>query len=302
MKTLFLQKNSNFIVNEKVNLILSCEFYWIRVFDIPISSHKDVLAVLPSFFEDYFDTTNYKYYIIKKQEHKYICFAYKEADIINAIKSSNLQIKLICDIYFAQNEFINQFNEGKCYKIKNSIYSLQDDSIIKLPQNIAQNIICDAFDYDSIKLSKYKITINQASKYIELKTSIILSVMIMLFSVFTFAKTIYINTIASNYVNKTNEVTKKYKLLPSKIQTKSLIVEYSKVKEKYEKFTSALEYILNYKKIVNTKVIDIEFRNNILKVRFEKKSRILIKKYIENKYNNVAFKIEQNTFVAELKI
>jgi len=45
-KTLFLTKNSKFDYKQKVNLILSAQLYWVRVFEIPISSYKDAIKVV----------------------------------------------------------------------------------------------------------------------------------------------------------------------------------------------------------------------------------------------------------------
>ena len=107
-----LHKNSNFSTKGRVDLILSPDLYWCKTFSIPISDPKEIKLLLPTYFEDYIeDTTNCSYYFISLDEPKmYLCFAYKQDEVVEAITQSGLTLSQVNKIYFAQNEFL-EFDE-----------------------------------------------------------------------------------------------------------------------------------------------------------------------------------------------
>jgi len=101
---LFLHSKSSFDILSGVNIILSPEFYWVRKFDLPMASTKEVLSALPSLFEEFIDVTDKKFYVKKLEDKRYLCFAYDEQNIISGIKNANLSLSQINSIHFAQIE------------------------------------------------------------------------------------------------------------------------------------------------------------------------------------------------------
>ena len=80
-KIFFLTKKSRYSYGEAADIILSPELYWVRIFDIPITNKRDMIKVVPTLFEDFLDVEEYKFYAVKQEENKYICFAYNENEI-----------------------------------------------------------------------------------------------------------------------------------------------------------------------------------------------------------------------------
>jgi hypothetical protein len=102
-----LHKNSNFSAKGKIDIVLSPELYWCKNFSIPVVKEHEIKLLLPTYFDDYIeDTSLCNYYFIPLSEPKmYLCFAYKQDDIIQALTQSGLNLSQINKMYFAQNEF-----------------------------------------------------------------------------------------------------------------------------------------------------------------------------------------------------
>ena len=49
---IFLSSNTKIYETSKVDIILSPEFYWVRIFEIPVKNTIQAKAVLPTLFED----------------------------------------------------------------------------------------------------------------------------------------------------------------------------------------------------------------------------------------------------------
>jgi len=299
MDTIFLQKNTTKLdINQNINLILSPEFYWVRLFDIPIKSKKEVLKVLPNLFEDFFDTDGYSYFAIKQDNQKYLCFAYKKSEILNYCKSINLDIKYIDKIYFAQNEFYNIVN---AINIDGTVYTYQDNIFVKIPKNMESLFKIENIDLSSLSLSEYNILLNRDSKYIDNNISMILSMIFILFSFVIFTKIFLINN-NINYFEKQKEIIQsRYNLLPSTIQTKSVLQQYNTIGSRYRRLRDAIFYIVNFKQQMDGKLDYIKFKNNILECRFSKIDKQQIIKYIKQKYK-ISTNDYKQTIIIKVKL
>lgn len=284
-KTIFLQKDTNCAValSSNIDIILSPEFYWVRLFDIPIASKKEALGVVPNLFEDFFDIEGYKFYIIKLEEYKYLCFAYKEQDVLDGLKSANIDFKKVNNIYFAQNEFIGKIDD-KAILMDENKFIYQDDVFIKIPSTLGLIIESVDFDISNIVLSKHKISINQSSKYIDTSSAYILSSIFIVFSLVIFFKTYTINKITNQYPIKIEQLKKDYHLMSSMIQTKSLLKQYQKVSKKYENTRGVLQYLINFKQKTSGKLESIEFKNGVMYGYFTNSNLNNMKIYIEKRY------------------
>ena len=254
-KILFLTKTSKYTYDKKIDIILSPELYWVRIFDIPIKSKKDTLAVVPSFFEDFLDIKSYKFYVIKKEDDKNLCFAYDEKFILKTIRNANINLNQVCNIFFAQNEFENL----NSFKIEDDYFTNQDDILIKLPKEfINLNEIVD-FNLDTIKLSKHSISINKTNKYIDNKSIYILSFIFLITSFLNFGKSIVNNNNIDKIIKNQTKITKQYKMLPTMMQTKSVIKTLERKQAQQIKLRDALKKTFNVK---NKKIKKVSFKNN----------------------------------------
>lgn len=286
-RTVFLQNNLNLTTNENVNIILSPEFYWVRVFDIPIASKKEALNVLPNMFEEFFDIDGYKFYLEKLEDGKYLSFAYSEEKIKQAIKDSGLSLKQVSDIYFAQYEL--QDKNSFCIDGVNYIY--QDNILVKIPQNFSLNEEFESVDIDSLKLSKHSFYINQSSKYIDNKSAYILSGLLVLFALVVFSRVYVLNDKSSSYPQQIETIKTQYKLMPTLFQTNSMLKQYKSVSKKYDKTREAIEYSINFKRSFNAVLEKVELKNNQVVVVYQDVQYSKVKNYINKKYKKAV--IEQ---------
>jgi hypothetical protein len=219
-KILFLDTTISYNCVQKVDIILSPQLYWVRILDIPKASKKDILGMVATIFEDFIDTAHYKFYTIKQNNDKYLSFAYNEDDIKVAIKNANLNINQITNMYFAQNELkvVNSF------KINNNNFIYQDDILLKIPQELImpKNDIVD-FDVDGINLSKHKIYLNETNSFIDNKSIYIVSGIFFIFFIINIVKIQINENIVNKFLQNQENIKTKYKLLPTKMQTISII-------------------------------------------------------------------------------
>lgn len=246
-KLIFLTPNSHYDYTKSVDLILSPEYYWIRTFNIPLKKKKDVLSVVPTYFEDYIDIQGYKFYIKELSENNYLCFAYKEDTIFQAIENANLKSSQISNIYFAQNEFV----DAQSFKIDDNYFVYQDETLLKVPKEFVDQTNIKNYDIKNINLSKYKITINKVNKYIDNKSLYTLSVIFLLVSLINFSKINDINSSISSFESQQNKIKKEYKMLPTVMQTNSLIKTLEKKQKEQIKLRDKLFIALNKNKKIN---------------------------------------------------
>jgi hypothetical protein len=301
--TIFLQKDTKFAtkLNGNANIILSPQFYWVRVFDIPIASKKEAMSVVPNLFEDFFDVDDYKFYIIKLENNQYLSFAYKEQDILDGLKNANISLKKVSNIYFAQNEFVEVAKE-QAILINEQKYFYQDNIFIQIPSNMFKMIEANSCDVSTISLSKNKISINQSSKYIDRTSAYILSTIFIFFSLAIFFKTYTINKDIQQYPIKINKLKKDYNLMSSMIQTKSVLKGYKKVSQNYDRLRTLLQYTINFKKTISGKLENIEIKQGIVYGYFTNTTLENMKQYFEKKYTITHSSIDNNITKIGIKL
>ena len=132
---LFFTTNCPVSVDKTVsfNLILSPEFYWSKIFDIPLKNLKDVYKVIPSYFEDIIDISCYKFYVLPYKE-KYLAIAYDEEKILHTLKTSNISLSSIKKIYFAQIEFLDTNFSYVPFEYDSKGYGYINDIFVQVPK------------------------------------------------------------------------------------------------------------------------------------------------------------------------
>jgi hypothetical protein len=286
IETVFLQKGVNLSTDNNVNIILSPELYWVRIFDIPIESKKEALNVLPNMFEDFFDIDGYKFYIDKLDNGKYLSFAYKEKDIEELIEELGLSIKQVSNIYFAQFECA----QNKSFVVDGINYIYQDDILVKIPQNFVLEDDFEELNLNEIKLSKHSFFINKSSKYIESKTAYILSSLFLVLAMGIFTKGYMITQQANNIPLEIDKIKTEYKLLPTLFQTKSMLKEYEKADKNYNKVRELFEYSINFKRSFKGIVEKIELKNNQVVVIYNEAKYSDVNRYFTKKYKSASVK------------
>ncbi len=259
-KIIFLNKSSSYTYDGKVNIVLSPELYWVRIFEIPIKNKSDILKVVATFFEDFLDIEGYIFYAIKLEDDKYLCFAYMESLISQTIIDANLNLKQVSNIYFAQNEFMGY----DVFQVDDKCFIYQSNILLKVPKKFINDAEISKFDMDNISLSRHRISINRSNKYIDNKSIYILSISFLLISFINFGKSNIINNTTDEVLEYQESIKTKYKMLPTMMQTKSIIKILEKKQYKQTQLRDILQKDFSDK---NKKIKKVSFRNN--KISYE---------------------------------
>ncbi len=264
---LFLTKKSYFKTKEKVNLILSPEFYWVREFEIPVKNKKEAMNFIPNLFSDILPNDVFSYFAIKKKEGKFLAFAYKSDEIMNYAKRSNLELVQILNVYFGQTELkeINAFNISG-----DSFQYTSDEVLVKLPFSLENNELTNE-KLTSLNLSKHRIKIEFYNSLMDKKyiTSFI-AILSVIAALNFFKYAIYLKNIDIVQM-KENQLKQNYKLPSSLLETESILKSMRKKFKKDEKLRLLIGVILDYKQhdrsasfrkiIFNSKEFVLEFKN-----------------------------------------
>ncbi len=279
-KRVFLYSNRKLLADTKVDIILSPEFYWLRVFDIPVKNNTQAKNVVATLFEDIVDnTSDLSYQVFKLEDGKYMCYAYSNKKIYEAIKNSGISTSLVNAVYFAQNEC----NEFKSFRVDgiNFVYT-DDDILVKLPKGVRDD---EAINLDekinSINLSSNKVDIKFYSNVLSTKYIYFIVAFLAIVSFFNIVKVFSYSSSASNIDEQITSIKKKSSLPSSSFQTKSILKKYkSKIDLELRK-REVLSYILQDKKF-NLNSILLE-KDRLLLV-FENEDKNKVEKYISKKY------------------
>jgi len=282
-KKLFLTSKTKFEeTDEKLDIIISPEYYWVRKFELPIKTEAQARHVLPTLFEDIVDDiTILSYKVIKLEENQFLCFAYNNKKIYGAIKNLNINISNIISIYFAQNEC----KEYKSFKIDKQYYMYtSDDILVKAPIDLFENAISLESVLENIIFSPHKLQIKLYNN--------ILNMRYYYFVFFIFISLIFINGIKyfdySERISKTENQIFKIKqqnnLPNSLIQTNAMLREYEKDISSEKRKREAIEYILkNSKNSLKKLILNV----NKIELLYESKDKNEFERYLKKEFKKV---------------
>ena len=278
-KNIFLSTNSKIQTHEKVDIILSPEFYWVRIFEIPVKNIMQARHVLPTLFEDILENvTELSYQVIKLKNNKYLCFAYINRRIYEAIKKSGISLSLVNGIYFAQNECTNyeQFkNEGKSF-----LYT-EDGILVKVPNLLASQSVELSKDIDSIVLSSNKVDIKLYNNVLSTKQIYSIVFVLIVISIMNIYKLFDYKNEVLVLEDKIQEIRLESKLPNSSIQTNSILKNNSRKIQNEIKKRDFLEYILVNESL---KLKEISLNRDIITLVINTLNRKNAEDYISNKY------------------
>ena len=295
IKKVFLSKDTKLDNSSKVDLLLSPELYWIRLFDIPVKSLTQAKEVLPTLFEDIVESVNeLNYQVLKVDENKYLCFAYENKLIFECIKKSGLNISNINAIYFAQNEcaFLKDF------KIENKNFFYTNENIlVKVPNELLSTSNNLEEHINSIELSSHKVDIKLYSDILANKYLISIFLICISFSLINMYKYFQYKSNNSALELKIQNIKKANKLPQSSIQTDNILKKYNKNIENEVKKREFLRYVLKKNKF---KMNEFDLKKNMATIRFENVNKKSIEEYISKKYKIVSSRVK--AFDLEIRV
>ena len=279
----------------RLEIIISPEFYWVRKFDIPVKTETQARHVLPTLFEDIIDdTSTLTYQVIKLKENLFLCFAYNNKKIYEAIKSLNMPISNIASIYFAQNECQN----FKSFKADESKFMYTSEGIlVKVPNNLLDDVMDLKKVIGNIKLSTHKLQIKLYNDVVNTKYYYWLFLFFGILILTNFIK--YIDF--SLEVNKNESAIEKLKdvnkLPSSMIQTNAILSKYEKAIKKENKKREALSYILSNRGF-DLKSLNIE--NETLNLEYLSANKKAVEEFLSKKYKILSSRT--NAFILKVRI
>lgn len=297
-KKLFLCLDSKVDIKDRVDIILSPEFYWVRIFDIPVKNSSQAAHVLPTLFEDVLERTNeLSYQVLKLEDGKYLCFAYINKKIFEAIKNAGISSSQVNSIYFAQTECMQFKQFTVCNK---SFLYTKDNVLVKVPSSLlTQNINLEE-NLENIKLSSNKVDIKLYNSSLSTKQIYSLLVVMLIVCFVNIFKIFDYSSEISTLEEKIESTKKASKLPSSMIQTNSILDTY-KLKQKSQiELREAISYILKDKRF-ELESIQIKKRN------FELEYKAIndvdsLKNYLTKKYELLSFRKVGQTLKVRIKI
>ncbi len=282
-RKIFLSSNTKIYETSKVDIILSPEFYWVRIFEIPVKNTTQAKAVLPTLFEDLLlKVTDLSYQVIKLEENKYLCFAYINKKIFEAIKNSGINLSLVNGVYFAQNE-CKEFRQF-CVEDKSFLYT-NDEILVKVPNEVlSQKVEINEF-LQNINLSSNKVDIKLYNNFLNQKQIYILMVVCLVVSFVNFSKYFSYSNEISKENEKIEEIKKANNLPSSMIQVDSIVNSNKKIAQNEIKKREALEYILSNG---NFEIKSLELQNDELSINFLNVDKQKIEEFISLKYKIIS--------------
>lgn len=294
-KKIFLCSDTKINETSKVDIILSPEFYWVRIFDIPVKNISQARAVVPTLFEDLLhDITDLSYQVIKLETNKYLCFAYINQKIYEAIKQSGINLSLVNSIYFAQHECKNfkQF-----YVDDKSFLYTQDEILVKIPKELLSEKI-DLKNYiDNINLSANRVDIKLYSNFLTSKQINMILAFCLIFIVINFSKYFIYSNEISNLDKKMQDIKISNNLPNSMIQIDSIISSNKKIAQKEINKREAIYYILSNN---DFEIKNIELQNDILNIDFLNVNGKKLEEYISKKYKIIS--TNSSNLISNIKV
>ncbi len=288
IENVFLTSNRKINVSSNINIILSPEFYWVRIFNIPVKNITQARNVLPTLFEDILDNIkDLSYHIIKLEENKYLCFAYLNKTIYEAIKKSSIPLSFINSVYFAQNE-CKSFNQFKIDD-KSFLYT-DEDILIKVPNNILSNdTVLLEKDLNTLILSSNKVEIKLYNNPISSKQLYFLVGVFCIFLLINIFKYFDYKNEVSLLNNKIETIKTNTNLPSSMIQTNSIIKKNKKKVLVEIKKRNFIKYIFKNSKL---NLYSLELERNIISLKFKNTNKTTVENYISKKYRIISTRVK----------
>lgn len=297
-KIIYFTLDTKMNTKEKVDIILSPEFYWLRIFEIPVKYTSQAKKIVPNFFEDILedDISKISYHIIKQDENKFMCFAYDNKKIFNSIKNSGIELANIHRVYFAQTEC----NSFKSFKINEKNFFYTDDNIlVKSPYPMDESFDNINTQIQDIKLSSNFVDIKFYNKVMSLKKVISIISICILVGGINFFKAYEDNTSINKIDEKIQSLKSKNKVPSSFLQVNSIINQkQQEIKKELEK-RELFFLLLNEK---NFKLKSFQMKENEASFTFSSKNKKIIEFLNTNKKKISSSSLENSNLNIRIKL
>lgn len=285
----------------ELDVVLSCDFYWVRIFNIPTKSIKEAKKTLPALFEDILPSGNYDYMCVKLEDNKYVAFAYDNDEILQALKQSNLNVSKIKSLRFAQTEMLSY--ENSIIEVNSDyLLSYENGILIKLPFNLGhKEIVNIGVVTKNIKLSQNRVDFKFYTTLIDSNIIKILTLLFLSIALINMVKYINIHLTISQLDKQKEEQILNYELPKTSLQLNSILDELLQNDKKQAELKVAIDYILKFQNISQYSTIHkFLYSKNKIIVSFNEPNEQAIKNYLSKKYKILSSRKDGDTFVVEV--
>ena len=278
MKIVFYTKDFDKEIKEKVDVILSPEFYWINKIDLDIKSLKEAKKIAKNMFD--LDKDKYIFEAIKL-DNKFFAIAIK--------KDLDLKInkKYINSIRLAQVELYKY----DALKGKNKTLKKVEDILFCFPET-NENLKSIEEALKEIKLSKYKINFDYLN--LDKATIFYLFFSLIVINLFFFTQGFFYKKELNKLQEKKEYLSKRYNLPLTTYQLDSIYSSLKNQDEKIKKIKKALELFSKTRLKFEKLEFDSKFYNIV--VNSNKNLDNYFKKFII-----ISSKVENKKYIAKLR-
>jgi hypothetical protein len=284
-KKVFLCKDTIIDTQDKVDIIISPELYWVRIFDIPVKSITQARHVLPTLFEDILENVReLSYQVQKLPDDKFLCFAYENKKVFDAIKNSGVNLSLVNSVYFAQNEC----KEIPQFKCENKAFSYTKDGVlVKIPSALLSEDKDINEEIQNITLSSNRVDIKLYNNLLNTKQIYMIIAASLIFTFINIFKISDYNTEISKIEDKIETLKTSNKMPSSMLQLNSIVNTYKKDAKLEIKKRELIDYIFKNKEF---NLLNLSLEKNVLEVNLIDSNKAKVDDYISKKYKVLSSK------------
>lgn len=286
-KSIFLDPHTpTFTLDEKVNVILSPKYYWVKKLTLPVKYVRDAKKLLPSIFEDSLPEGNYSYYVYKEGEF-FFAFAYDDKLILDAMQAKGITLSNVADVFFAQSEL--GFIEGALKVNETQSIYLKDEIVVLLPCCWIEE--SGDLDLESVTPSNHSITLAQFGHIIDSKSIYKIGAIISVLIVLVLVEFFITNKKVNELTTLKDNLFSKAKLQPTMLQNKAMLKKYKNIHEDQMKLREFTSVIFSAKLTSGEGLKQINLKNKTITAEFTNLSDTSMKKIVK-KLNDqkIAFK------------
>lgn len=252
-------------VADKINIILTPSYYWIKRAYLEVKFSSAALKYAPSIFEGMLPEGNYAYYAVKTKK-EFVFFAYDPDEIISSLKQKGIQASQIAGIYFAQNEMTGITSPIQCNATDAIV--LHNGTVLQVKKYLVDESTLKRSLDDVKQLSKHKITLSKSSITHSIKELrpliIVLGALIILFTT-----QLFMSFNQEEILKSKPSVFKEYKLPETFLQNSSIEKKLRQDFKAQKSFRKLFFAILKLPLSERQKVINLSYEKNKFSIIFE---------------------------------
>ncbi len=302
----FVTKNFNKHIDEKCDIVLSPEFYWVKKVTLNLKFSFEVKKMAPSIFDGVLPNGQFEYKVYKLSPIEYIIIAYDIQKILRDLERLDIDTSLVDKIYTAQNEFLE--NDITLRVDENFGIVSEDGVILFMPEKFLDTLL-QVSVHDILKDKKlssdYIYSRNFQRVHVSHKDS---SLLLWLLVILVLLLCVNILKIQKDrgYISRQKEsLIKSYGLPKTSFEIKSMESELSKIEIAQNRLKYAIVYLDKFQ-LKNGELFDsLKYRKNGIKLSIKLKDRKRedeFKKYISKNFKILKSYRENGHYTVEVKL